>query len=187
LQADLRDKLKSKFDVAKFFIGAIVINASILLSTPVSSVWSQSINRAVKFLMFFGSATLAASLILAVGTLLALDNLTMPKEFWSEKQKSLRSAHGEKIPEPPKWSVLRPPSEATVVLFYEMIHTWQSIFLPALSTAVISIASFLLAIIATKLNWNPLMTLQIASITIVCGVLLIAYYWRNKPKLGFED
>jgi phosphohistidine phosphatase SixA len=189
MKADLRDKIKSKFDVAKFFIGALIINASVLLSSTVTSVWSPNMGGAVTTLMIVGSVMLILSLGLAVGTLLAFDRLTMPPEFWSEELRSPKGETSSESTRPPRWSILRPPSESTVVLFYEMIHTWTSLFQPALFTAIVSIMSFSLALATSKLastltrSWTAAVALGVSAL----GVGLVWYYSQMKPKLGFED
>jgi len=187
LKKDLSEKIKSKFDVAKFFISALIINASVLMSSTVTGVWKSQMPPLVTAFMILGSIMLVVSLGLAVGTLLAFDRLTMPREFWSEEPALSKSGKKAKSPRPPYWSVLRPPSEATIVLFYEMVHAWTHFLQPALLTSIVSIMSFLLAVAASKLCLPWDYTIGIFLGLLLLGGVLLWYYWRTKPKLGFED
>ncbi len=73
VDADLRDKLKSKMDVAKFFAGFISLVAGIALRESAGSVAAN-----------LGLALIVLSLGLAVATLFAYDRLLMPPRFWFE-------------------------------------------------------------------------------------------------------
>jgi hypothetical protein len=184
LKADLRDKIKSKLDVAKFFLSALVVNSSVLLSSSIAPLWAPGQNGPVKILVGLGSVALMASLTFTVGTLLAFDRLAMPPEFWSEPRSKSDSAT---ISDPPRWSVSRPPSEAVIVLFYEMMNVWKRLFEPALATSLAAIVCFFLAFISANASISAglvlLLTLGAASLAI--GAFL--YYRTYRPQLGFDD
>src|SRR5262249_38578459 len=179
LLKDLKDKIKSKYDVAKFFLGAFVVNTGFLFS---STIWGVSDVVALLFIMagfFLGLIVLA----LTSAALMSYDALHIPPQFWTE------ASGGRK-----KWSVLRPPSQAHVVLFYEMIHVWNAFFIPALVCAFASIASFIVAMVHTRFaivaGREPgLADLAVMIIVAVTALLvpLVIYYPHNEPKLGFED
>ena len=118
--------MKAKLDVAKFFLGALVVNASVLLNPSVIAALDSK-NDAVRILLAIGLAAVAAAIGFSVATLLAFDRLTMPPEFWSDS----KGPGDEGAPTRP-WTVPRPPSEASIVLFYEMMHVWTHFFEPAL-------------------------------------------------------
>lgn len=97
-----------------------------------------------------------------------------------------------------KWSVLRPPSQAQVVLFYEMVHVWKTFFIPSLICAFAAIAIFLVALVYNSLSSSTVRektgdvgVLHLIVIAVVAvGALtlpLVLHYRPNKPDLGFED
>jgi phosphohistidine phosphatase SixA len=188
LLKDLKDKIKSKYDVAKFFLGAFVVNTGFLFS---STIWGVS--DVVALLLIMAGFVLALiALALTAATLMSYDALQMPTEFWTEPPAGGR--RNRRNPRPKKWSVLRPPSQAHVVLFYEMIHVWNAFFIPALVCAFASIASFIVAMVHTRFaivaGREPgLADLAVMIIVAVAALLvpLVIYYPHNEPKLGFED
>lgn len=188
LLKDLKDKIKSKYDVAKFFLGAFVVNTGFLFS---STIWGAS--DAVPLLLIISGFVLALiALALTAATLMSYDALLMPTEFWTEP--SAGGRRGRRIPRPKKWSILRPPSQAHVVLFYEMIHVWNAFFIPALACALASIASIIVAMVHSHFKLiagrEPGLTDLAVMIIVAAAALLVPlviYYPHNEPKLGFED
>jgi phosphohistidine phosphatase SixA len=192
LLADLKEKIKSKYDVAKFFLGAFVVNTGFVLS---GEVWKVS-NPFSKGLVFAGFFLTLVALALTAATLLSYDALLMPKEFWTGS--SAENQGDRQHRRPNKWSVQRPPSQAQIVLFYEMVHVWKVFFLPALFCALAAVFAFLVALAHNSLypgvqrsgsadvGLGPLMA--IAAVAVGALVLpLVFYYRRNRPNLGFED
>src|SRR5262249_3880201 len=114
LRADLKDKIKSKYDVAKFFLGAFVVNAGFLLS---STVWGVQ-NAWAKAAVLVGFVLPLVALALTAAPLVSYDALLMPTEFWTGASAGARAKRQSLRPKP--WSVLRPPSQDQIVLFYEM-------------------------------------------------------------------
>jgi hypothetical protein len=83
---DLKDKIKSKYDVAKFFLGAFVVNTGLLLN---ASVWGhpqqgQEESAIASLLMYTAISSALVSLIFTAATLFSYDALMMPKDLWSE-------------------------------------------------------------------------------------------------------
>jgi phosphohistidine phosphatase SixA len=189
LKKEFLDKIKSKLDVAKFFLGALVVNASVLLSSMLASVWTPSMRPAGAVLMGLGSTALFMALGLTVATLLAFDRLAMPSEFWSEEPRRPGRKEGirRSEPSPPLWGIARPPSEAVTVLFYETIHVWTRLFEPALVSAITAIVCFFLAVIAEKTEMAARTLAVVVLAVLALGIAVIALYARHKPKLGFED
>jgi phosphohistidine phosphatase SixA len=187
LKADFREKIKSKLDVAKFFLGALVVNASVLLSSTLSQIWSSNMRMSVVMLMALGSIAMFIALGLTVATLLAFDRLSMPPEFWSEHAALRRSAPGARAYEPATWSVRRPPSEATVVLFYETMHVWTRMFEPALVAAIVGILCFAIAIVVKNTGLAaPGIGLGVGAAAALSAATIL-YYLKHRPKLGFDD
>jgi hypothetical protein len=73
LANQLREKIESKMDVAKFFAGFITLLIGILLEKKgLTSLWSR-----------FGIAFLTSSLAFCTAALFAYDRLLMPMKYWS--------------------------------------------------------------------------------------------------------
>ncbi len=184
---DLKDKIKSKYDVAKFFLGAFVVNTGVLFS---SVIWDLS--DWIAFTFAIGGLVLAlVAIALTVATLLSYDALLMPPEFWTDLSADPK---GEQRARPKKWSVLRPPSQAHVVLFYEMVHVWNSFFLPALYVALTSIAAIMIGLAHGRFNAlvsGKYRIVELLALTIIAGGAVLAplaiHYRQKRPKLGFED
>jgi hypothetical protein len=100
-----------------------------------------------------GALLIFVGLLFAIATLSGYDALNMPSEFWAEaahrddwQQRALVTETSARR------SVLRPPSEATVLLFYEMVNVWRRFFLPALICSVAGVSCFLLTLVMARLD-----------------------------------
>lgn len=192
LMEDLKEKIRSKYDVAKFFLGAFVVNTGFVLS---GEIWSVS-NPLSIGLVFGGLILTLVALALTAATLISYDALLMPTDFWTG---SSADNHGDhQIPRPKSWSVMRPPSQAQIVLFYEMVHVWTVFFIPALACAFAAIATFLVALAHNSLysgirseghNGLGLVPLIVIAVFAVGALTLplVFHYRQKRPNLGFED
>ena len=181
LRESLRVKIKSKFDLASLFLSALVVNLGVMLGPAAVYVFEKGY-LTPKVLAGVGLLALVLALGFSMATLLALDRLLMPNEFWGGVQlKSRRFA--------PKrnWTVPRPPSDVTVVLFFEMVHVWNRMFAPALVLALVGIAALAVAGASTALKLPYRGTVTIALSLAVVGGLLAGLYVRHRPNLGFDD
>jgi phosphohistidine phosphatase SixA len=199
LLAELKDKIKSKYDVAKFFLGAFIVNTGLILN---AGIWGQpELWEAAPIAKFFAYAAIIVaivSLIFTAFTLFSYDALMMPPSFWSEPSADRKGSWWRKLlgsdGKPPKWSVSRPPSQAHVILFYEMMHVWSAFFIPAVSCALVAIGSLVLALICRVEDCLPF-TVYVPSLpswvffilVAVIGGLCFGFYWWQRPKLGTED
>lgn len=176
VKAELRQKIASKYDVAKFFLGALVINGGLLVN---AKLWELSA-ISDKVIVALGYLCLLTALVLSVATLFAYDSLLMPRQFWGAGGGSAKS-----------WSVLRPPSEDTLVLYYEMVHVWTRLFLPAAIFAVSAVLLFLVALAHQSLRES--FVTELRGYVVLAGAALFAvglpclYYRRRRPRLGSED
>src|SRR5215204_4210451 len=149
LVTDLKDKIKSKYDVAKFLLGAFVVNTGLILN---AGLWGspEKWNDApiAKWVAYFAILAALISLVFTAATLFSYDSLLMPSKFWSESSEPsdepssrLKRFLGKLPPKwmVSRWSVSRPPSPAHVVLFYEMVHVWNVFFIPAVFFAFVAI------------------------------------------------
>lgn len=206
LAGEIKEKLRSKVDTAKFFLGALAVNAGLLVNT---NLWS-TVGLGPLAVLGLGAALIFTGLVLAVATLLGYDALNMPPEFWAEGARlDGRNRKGTGAEPLARGSVLRPPSEATVVLFYEMVNVWNRFFIPALVSSIAGVACFLLALGLARLDVllgaepggiptappgsGPLPTMHPwawagAALALLSVALAAAAYYRARgPRLGFED
>jgi hypothetical protein len=223
LLTELKAKIASKYEVAKFFLGALVVGTGITLS---DAVWNLS-NRNAKLVAGIGAFAALVSLGLTAATLFSYDRLLMPQDFWQGAEKPrwlvpwlssfrgigaivgwlrslgfirqfvrwLRRVRG--ADRPSAWTVSRPPSQAHVILFYEMVHIWTHLFRPAIVSAFVAVGLVVAARAHNSLTVrafcktphimqkHPLLTfLFLASFAFVLGLLA---FFRFKPNLGFDD
>jgi phosphohistidine phosphatase SixA len=205
LLPELKDKIKSKYDVAKFFLGAFVVNIGLLLN---AGIW-DNINFGttspsllmVSLIAALGICMALASLIFAAATLFSYDSLMMPESLWSESDGRLPRRHDRRpLRKPPKWSVLRPPSQAQVILFYEMMHVWKCFFMPAIVLAFTAIVLLICSLATRDVSVPPLISgflespafsrrLPIVLVLLASLALGIPWllYLRWRPRLGSED
>ena len=108
--ADIREKIRSKMEVAKllsvFIIAAFGIALGTLFKTPSSSGTGShwALNASAGVLML--------SIILYLATMFAYDSLLMPTRFWGETPPSRKRPRSKRS----RWLVWRPPSSAVWVL-----------------------------------------------------------------------
>ena len=190
LLEELKDKIKSKVEIAKFFLGAFVVNTAILLTTELwqTSLLPLQITAAVALV-----CTLL-SLLLTASTLFAYDELMTPVSLWGGSKGLAQGSPNGANNDWPRWNVRRSPSQAHMVIYYEMIHIWNVFFLPAMATAFIALVAAVVVLVfgdagggaagwpATALN------LLIFGLLVVVTCLLVYFYWRwNRPVLGVDD
>jgi hypothetical protein len=153
----------------------------------------------VSLLAAFGIVMALASLIFAAATLFSYDSLMMPESLWSESTDKPPRSDRSLPRRPPKWSVLRPPSQAQAILFYEMMHVWKWFFMPALGLAFSAIVFLLCALALRDVSVPPLINRLLESpdllralpfVLVLLTVLAVGIPWwlylRWQPWLGSE-
>ncbi len=201
LLGELKDKIKSKYDVAKFFLGAFVVNTGLILNAGIWGNVGLGNQSHLTPTLLAGVGVIAAlsSLAFTAATLFSYDSLMMPERFWSETNALDDQQHGD-ARKPPGWSVLRPPSQAHVILFYEMMHVWNCFFMPAIGLAFLALVSVIFALVLQDVSVSPFDDwLNSSGIWRVLPIVfflssLLAFaipaylYWRKwGPRLGSED
>lgn len=200
LLTELKDKIKSKYDVAKFFLGAFVVNTGLILNAGLWGPDGLLHSTLLVEKLFAGFAAIAAlvSLALTAATLFSYDRLMMPESFWSDSSESSDGPQ-RNASRPPRWNVSRPPSQAVVVLFYEMVHVWKVFFVPAIISAFLAVGLLIVALahrgVSTPLRdgrpeplastWELLVALLI--IAMLAFLIPAQWYDIRKPRLGVDD
>jgi phosphohistidine phosphatase SixA len=205
LLTDLKDKIKSKYDVAKFFLGAFVVNTGLILN---AGVWgpdgllhkSPLIDKILAGIAIFA---ILVSLGLTAATLFSYDRLMMPERFWSGSSEPGDKRWWERLLDettsPAKWSVSRPPSQAQVVLFYEMVHVWKVFFIPAVLSAFAAVGLLIVALMHRDasaplrsdrpeyLIFSVVLLLVFVAIAALAFLAPSGLYDMKKPRLGVDD
>jgi hypothetical protein len=105
----------------------------------------------------------------------------MPTVFWGAGGKN----------EPRRWSVARPPSQAQIVLYFEMIHVWVRLFQPAALSAIAALLLFLCALAQDRLVSSLGSALDAYTLIGLGGLGALAVaavvYRANQPSLGTQD
>ena len=179
VSSDLKAKIASKFDVAKFILGALILNLGLYLS---SDLWAANTQAEA---LLLGGAMIFAFLAFGftIATLFAYDRLNMPNEFWG--------SDGKPDATPRPWRVNRPPSSYQLILFFEMIHVWKSFFIPAILFATISLGLLVVKLAYSHFVWPNvdagIMSIIMSGIILLGLIVSMVIYQIFKPKLGFDD
>jgi phosphohistidine phosphatase SixA len=178
LGVEIKAKIASKLDVAKFLLGALILNLSLYLASDLWQVGSP----VEALLLGCGMVAAFMGLGFTIATLLAYDRLNMPVVFWGSTARPSAT--------PRRWSINRPPSSHQLVMFYEMIHTWNCLFLPALACAVASLG-LLVAMLAYRhyvfSGIETTLAPLLIGATLVGLLVSLVVYEMHKPRLGFDD
>jgi hypothetical protein len=157
--AELREKIKSKMDIAKLLGGFMTLVLGDELRGG-GDAWAVYV-AAVSFLIAIG---------LYLRTMYAYDTLLMPPRYWEEG--------GPGRPHP-GWLVRRPPSSAAWVLYQNMLYIWTFLFTPATVAVVVGLLA--LAYAALDPGWAA----GVASALFLAAATWFAL--RHRPVLGSQD
>ncbi|MCK4340362.1 MAG: hypothetical protein KAY37_01395 [Phycisphaerae bacterium] len=177
-QTRLRDKIKSKLDIAKWFSAFISLVLGLVVGVPrtlgVNDIVKHPTACSIGFMLILGS------LFLTLMTLFAYDTLQMPKLFWIEGPRriwrELPQFLSRRIP---GWRLERPPTPVHWVLYSNMVRVWFLLFRPAVGLYVIGV-SFVACSVFDPVHW-PLVAL--GGVTAV-GLLLQIL---ARVRLGSQD
>jgi hypothetical protein len=164
---DLREKIRSKMDIAKLLGGFMtLVLGGVVLAPGRLAELSRGGHRWAVYVA-------AVSFLIAIGlylrTMYAYDSLLMPTRFWAQ-------SFGRRQP---RWLVRRPPSSAAWILYQNMLHVWTFLFTPATIAVVIGLLA--LAYASLKPGWVD----GLAAFMVLAGVAI--YALRHGPVLGSQD
>jgi phosphohistidine phosphatase SixA len=173
--SELRDKIKSKMDVAKVLGGLLPTALSFLLASLIdpSKLKREPPDPLLWAYLYVALTCLFTASLLYLLTVYAYDQLLMPKRFWSESP----GAPDKR----PRWLVWRPPSSATWILYQNMIRVWNSLFVPATGAVLLGLAALSLAVVHPDHRWYAL------GVALLLGAVFTSYWRRFSPRLGTED
>jgi hypothetical protein len=198
---DLRDKIRSKMDTAKFlgtFITALVTfvlgkrfdaarggaGAAVELSSIQQGLWVVTI------------AALGVAALLCYAAVFYYDSLLMPTRFWApsarlgwfRRRRGFQRTAGRRASERsarPWWLVQRPPSSAAWILQQNMMRIWSRLVVAAMWILGIALAAFAVLALASPKGLVSLGSIFL--VILVVGALAIGYVVTLRPRLGVED
>jgi hypothetical protein len=135
----LREKIKSKIDIAKVWGGFItLVLGGVLLSRDELTALGADGHR---HLVYVAAVAFFVAVVLYIQALYAYDALLMPERFWSQRARDQARARS---------LVSRPPSSSAWILYQKMIHIWLYLFTPA--TIFVAFGFVVLAYVALELS-----------------------------------
>ena len=169
-EEQLREKIKSKMELAGVLNGALTLFLGVLLGALLDPDKLGKLDGAAQALIYAATVALVAGLILSLATVYAYDRLLMPVPFW-----------GEKLSDRPRpWLASRPPGPASWVLYQNMTRVWNGLFTPATWSVLLGVMLLALALFRPA----GLMLLGIFALLAAAGISL---YFIFRPVLGTED
>jgi phosphohistidine phosphatase SixA len=180
LIAELRDKITSKMEAAKY-LGAFVtatlgVQLALLADPAKLDAVRADVGQTGSALLAIAAALLVLSSGLFFMTVFAYDKLLMPPALWTESGANYAKTG----------ALRRPPSSALWVLLRNMQNTWWRIFTPGVVFLVAALALETLAVVRKRIDLTAIPPV----IWIVGGVilLLVAHLvWLGWPRLGSDD
>jgi hypothetical protein len=184
---DLRDKIRSKMDTAKFLGAFITALVTFVLGKRFDSVkdagfqaglpWVQTI------LWLITIVGLGLAALLCFAAVVCYDSLLMPVRFWESSVRP--SLFRRRRPSVVRWLVWRPPSSAARVLQQNMIRVWNRLVVLAMVILGVALAAFAVLVVVKPTRYVDLIVpvaVVIAISTATFGYLILA-----RPRLGAQD
>src|SRR6266699_3395205 len=189
---DLREKIRSKMDSAKFLGTFITALATFVLgkrfdATKSSAGTPVDLPAMQDRLWIATMAVLGVAALLCYAAVFYYDSLLMPARFWASSirpgwLRRWRTSDGA-----PRtwWLVQRPPSSAAWILQQNMMRIWSRLVVVAMWVVGIALSTFAVLVLATPHGFGDLGSpfLVIAAF----GILAAGYVAMLKPRLGVED
>ena len=181
---ELKEKIRSKIDVAKVLIGFITAALGFLLgglAAKDSPPLAQGLSR---ISVYVGAGFLLIGVMLYLAALYSYDSLLLPNRFWSESAKNMRR---------PRWVVKRPPSSSMWVRYQNMVRIWNWLFTPGTWFTLAGLLALAYAVLRPIDCWKSWFDGIYAAVAVVAvAACAIARFTRlahryTGPWLGSED
>jgi hypothetical protein len=189
---DLREKIGSKMDVAKFLGTFITALVTFVLGKRFDALKAAGANPAQPippvqtWLWWITIALLATAALLCFAALFYYDTLLMPNRYWTSHARRLRLRRLSRWPRG-RWLVERPPSSAAWVLQQNMMRVWNRLVVPAICTLGLALSVFALLVLANPRTGRDLMQLEPFVVLALAVALVGAYLRLSRPRLGVQD
>jgi hypothetical protein len=182
---DLRDKIRSKMDTAKFLGAFITALVTFVLGkrfdTHTGTAFKAGLLNVQGILWLITIAGLGLAALLCFAAVAYYDGLLMPVRFWesSARRSRLRSTSRA------RGIVRRPPSSAAWILQQNMVRVWNWLVRMAMIMLGLALSAFSILIVVKPSNLGDLGR-PVAAI-IVFGVLAYGYLGLARPHIGTQD
>jgi hypothetical protein len=185
--ADLRDKIRSKMDTAKFLGAFITALVTFVLGKRFDAHTDTALNAGLlnvqPMLWLTTIVTLGLAALLCFAAVAYYDGLLMPVRFWesSTRPSRLRLWGSSRA----SWLVRRPPSSAAWVLKQNMVRVWSRLVVAAMLMLGVALSAFSVLTVVKPKNYGDLGR-PIAVISLL-GVLACGYLVLARPHTGTQD
>ena len=176
---ELREKIKSKMDAAKFLASFVTATLGVQLALLSDVKKIEALDGVGAPIFGISTILLVVSAILFFATILAYDKLLMPSSLWADRRPKSPSKR-------PRWLVWRPPSSDAWLLLQNMQRVWKRMFILA---AVLVPVALLMQAGVILLSMYDVQTAVLAAL-VTLPVVLIFMQWLQEqawPRLGSED
>lgn len=184
---DLRDKIRSKMDTAKFLGAFITALVTFVLGKRFDTHAGTALNTGLLnvqgILWLVTIVGLGFAALLCFAAVAYYDGLLMPVRFWesSARRSRLRprSSSGARGP------VRRPPSSAAWILKQNMVRVWTRLVVGAMIILGVALAAFSILLVVKPRNYGDLG--RPGAAIIVLGVLAFGHLVLARPQIGTQD
>ena len=184
---DLREKIRSKMDTAKFLGAFITALVTFVLGKRFDTVKGAGFQAGLPWvqtvLWLITIVGLGLAALLCFAAVICYDSLLMPVRFWESSARS--SLFRPRRPSVVRWLVSRPPSSAARVLQQNMIRVWNRLVVLAMGILGVAMAAFAVLVVVKPTRYADLIVPVAAVIAIsaaASGYLILA-----RPRLGAQD
>jgi|GEM_PF-5355720 len=171
---DLKEKIRSKMEVAKLLSSFLGAGLSFLLVAMANEATVAGLRGHV-WPFVIGSICLLAALGCFLWTMCSYDTLLMPDRMWAETPHEPMT--------PPAWLVERPPSPVHWILYQNMIRVWHWQFMPATGLMLAGLWMLASAVFVARLFPAPCVACNYYSVLAAIALLVIAgkgwKHWRD--------
>ncbi len=178
IQAELKEKIQSKMDLAKI-LGGFIVAVTVFLAKAMldDTVFSCPFSMQDKLLVC-SAGVYFVSAAFYFATLYAYDRLLMPTRFWGEKPGNV---HRE-------WLARRPPSSSDLILQQNMVRVWNRLFVPATMLVFLGTALLISAAMRPIFDMSDERYACATLIAIVIAAGCFTFLYRSfRPVLGTDD
>jgi hypothetical protein len=183
---DLRSKIRSKMDTAKFLGTFITALVSFVLGKRLDALQGAADpTKAIPIppvqdrLWLVTVGLLLAAALLCFAGLFFYDGLLMPDRYWTSRARGHSSRRVRGVVE-------RPPSSAAWVLQQNMVRVWNRLVVPAIGALGLALVTFALLVLVNPGSGRDLFRPELLGIAVIAA-LAGSYLFVSRPRLGVQD
>jgi hypothetical protein len=184
---DLRDKIRSKMDTAKFLGAFITALVTFVLGKRFDTVkgtgFQAGLTQVQGILWLITIAGLGLAALFCFAAVICYDSLLMPVRFWESSARS--SLLRPRRPSVVRWLVSRPPSSAARVLQQNMVRVWNRLVVLAIGILGVALAAFAVLVVVKPTSYADLY--WPAAVVVAISAAAAGYLVLARPRLGAQD